>query len=84
MGKQKDEKKPVTLERKPWIERSKGIRIITIVSLGLALWIGYQIVRVENDWGKAILWGVIFGGSTWLVYLGMNTFHSLFNRDKKD
>lgn len=84
MGKQKEEKKPVTLERKPWIEKSKGFRIITIVSLGLALWVGYQIVRTENDWGRAILWGVIFGVSTWLVFLGMNAFHSLFNRDKKD
>lgn len=84
MAKKKKEQKPVPLERKPWIEKAKGLRIITIVSLGLALWVGYQILRTENDWGRAILWGAIFGGSTWLVYIGMNAFHSLFNKDKQD
>ncbi|MBW6466949.1 MAG: hypothetical protein K0B06_10625 [Brevefilum sp.] len=84
MAKKKADKKPVPLERKPWIEKAKGLRIITIVSLGLALWVGYQILRTGNDWGRAILWGAIFGGSTWLVYFGMIAFHSLFNPEKKD
>jgi hypothetical protein len=84
LGKQKKEKKPVPLERKAWIEKSSGLRIITVVSIGLALWVGYQVLRTDNDWGNAIQWGLIFGGSTWLVYLGMSAFHSLFNRDKKD
>ena len=84
MVKKKEDKPLDPLERKPWIEKTKGIRIIIIVSFGLALWVGYQIVSVEGDWGRAILWGAIFGGSTWLVYFGMNAFHGLFNRNKKD
>jgi hypothetical protein len=84
LAKKKNEEVQAPLKRKPWIEKNKGLRIITIVSISLALWVGFQIVRTENDWGMAILWGAIFGGSTWLVFLGMNAFHSLFNREKRD
>ncbi len=75
----KDEQSQL-MERKPWIKKTKGLRIIAVVSLSLAFWVGYQIMRSENDWGSAILWGVIFGASTFLVYIGMNAFHSLFNK----
>lgn len=68
------------LERKPWIERIKGLRIIIVVGLSLALWVGFQIVRAEGNWGKGILWGLIFGASVPLVYFGMNAFHKFLNK----
>lgn len=84
LAKKKNKKESVPFERKPWIEKNKGFKIITIVSIVLALWVGYQLFRSENDLGTALLWGGIFGGSTWLVFLGMNAFHSLFNKNKKN
>lgn len=70
------------MKRKPWIEKMKGLRIIIVVSLSLALWIGFQIVRAEGNWGKGILWGLIFGASVPLVYFGMNAFHKFLNKGK--
>jgi len=84
LAKKKKDKPLDPLERKPWIDKSSGIKLITIISSSLALWVGYQIIRTENNWGRAILWGAIFAASTWLVYFGMNAFHSLFSKDKKD
>lgn len=83
MEKKKKEKKPeIKLERKPWIEKTKGLLLIGFVSLFLTILVAYQIIRGSGDWGQGILWGLIFGGSVFLVYFGMNAFHALMNRNK--
>lgn len=82
MSKKDKDKSNTKLERKPWIEKIKGLRIIIVVSLSLALWVGFQIVRAEGNWGKGILWGSIFGASIALVYFGMNAFHTWMRKDK--
>lgn len=84
MSKKQESKPEVIFERKPWIEKQKGLKVIILISLSLALWVGYQIIRAEGNWGRGILWGLIFGASTWLVYFGMNAFHSLFNKNKNN
>jgi predicted cobalt transporter CbtA len=84
LSKKIEHKSKVDFERKPWIGKFKGLKIICIVSFALALWVGYQIIRAEGDWGKGILWGFIFGASIVLVYFGMNLFHSLMNKNKND
>jgi hypothetical protein len=38
------------------------------------------MIAAGNTIGKSLLWGVIFGGSIWLVYFGMNYFHGLFDK----
>jgi len=81
----KNENKPAEdYQRRPWIQKNKGFRIIVAISLSLALWVGYQIIKNEGNWGKGILWGLLIGGSILLVYYGMNAFHRLFNKDKKE
>ncbi|MDY6846468.1 MAG: hypothetical protein SVP52_04975 [Chloroflexota bacterium] len=85
MSKKKKEKTPeVKFERKPWIEKTKGIRLIVLVSFGLAMLVAYQIIRGSGDWGQGILWGLIFGGSVFLVYFGMNAFHKMMNKNKDE
>lgn len=69
--------------RKPWISWNTGILTISVVSASLALWVGWQVIASGGNIGKGILWGLIFGGSTWIVFLGMNFFHSLFGRQSK-
>jgi arginine exporter protein ArgO len=45
--------------------------------------VAYQIIRGSGNWGQGILWGLIFGGSVFLVYFGMNAFHKFMNKDKE-
>jgi len=83
LSKKKKEKTPeVKFERKPWIEKAKGLRLIAIISLVLAVLVAYQIIRGSGEWGQGILWGLLFGGSVFLVYFGMNAFHKMINKNK--
>jgi hypothetical protein len=66
--------------RQPWIPRETGYTAITVVSVGMAVWTIWQTVAGGDTLWKGILWGLIFGASIWLVFFGMNYFHSLFNR----
>lgn len=68
--------------RKPWLKMKSATLVLTAVSILLAVIVAYQIIRGSGDWDQGILWGVIFGGSVWLVFVGMNWFHSIF-RGKK-
>jgi predicted cobalt transporter CbtA len=69
-------------ERKPWIEKAKGMRVIIIAGLALAVLVAYQIIQGSGNWGQGILWGLIFGGSVFLVYFGMMAFHKWVNKEK--
>ena len=75
MSKKKKKKSEPILERQPWIPEKTGLIAMTIVSLALAVWVAWQVISAENNIGKGILWGVIFGASIWLVFFGMNFFH---------
>ncbi len=66
--------------RQPWISRSTGFTAITVVSVAMAVWTAWQTVSGGGTLWNGILWGLIFGVSIWLVFFGMNYFHSLFNR----
>lgn len=66
--------------RQPWISRSTGFTAITVVSVAMAVWTAWQTVSGGGTLWNGILWGLIFGASIWLVFFGMNYFHSLFNR----
>jgi arginine exporter protein ArgO len=82
LSKKKKEQAPeIKFERKPWIEKAKGMRVIILASLGLAVLVAYQIIRGSGNWGQGILWGLIFGGSVFLVYFGMNAFHKMMNKN---
>lgn len=83
MGKVKNNNTEKEFQKKPWIQWKTGLVAMTIVSIALALWVGWQVINTEQNIGKGILWGLIFGGSTWLVFFGMNFFHSLFGRNSK-
>ena len=78
-GNQKQEFNEAEL-RKPWIQKKTGILVITILSIAMAIFVAANIIMGSGDWGRGILFGVLFGGSIWLVFGGMNWFHSLFRR----
>ena len=83
MGKAKNNKQEKEIQRKPWIQWKTGLVAMTIVSIALAIWVAWQVIAAEQNIGKGVLWGLIFGGSTWLVFFGMNFFHSLFGGKNK-
>ena len=66
--------------RQPWIPRSAGFTAITVVSVVLAIWVAWQSVSGGGTLLNGILYGLILGASIWLVFFGMNYFHSLFGR----
>jgi len=80
LGKVKNNKHEKENQRKPWIPWKSGLMAITVVSISLALWVGWQVIAAEDNIGKGVLWGLIFGGSTWAVFFGMNFFHSFFGK----
>ena len=82
--KNKKSEKPVNMAdlRKPWLRMQSAQKVILFASLALAIIVAYQIIRGSGNWGSGILWGLLFGGSIWLIFYGMNWFHSIFNKKK--
>lgn len=80
--KKQDEQVEEIFERKPWIDRTKGMRVIIIAAVVLAVLVAYQIIQGSGNWGQGILWGLIFGVSVFGVYFGMNAFHKWVNKDQ--
>ena len=76
-GNQKQEFNDAEL-RKPWIQKKTGRLVIIILSIAVMIFVAATIIIETKDWGQGILYGVLFGGSIWLVFGGMNWFHSLF------
>lgn len=78
-------KAEVTIEdlSKPWIQQKTGFRVITAMSIVIMFLVAIQIIVGSGDWGRGLLWGLLFGGSIWLVFFGMNWFHTLFHPKTK-
>jgi hypothetical protein len=71
------EKKPAVNE--PWLSQSTGLRTMAVVSLMLAAFMAWQLQESEGL-GRAILWGLGFGGAIWLVFLGSLAFNRWLRR----
>ena len=70
---------------KPWVQKRKGFIIITTLSILLMAFVAIQLIMQNPQaWLKAIGWGFLFGGSIWLVFFGLNWFHSLFRSKPAD
>jgi hypothetical protein len=62
-----------------WLSMSKGVRVITVMSLSLGLWTSYNTVRALG-WAEGLMWGFIFGGSIWLVFFLAFYVNKFFRR----
>ncbi len=63
----------------PWISMRRGIVIIAITSIGMAVLTAIQAVPVLG-WVEGLLWSVLFGALIWVIFFGMNFFNRLFRR----
>jgi hypothetical protein len=66
--------------RQPWLAKSTGYTAITVISIGLAVWVAWQSILGGSTFWSGALLGLAFGASIWLVFFGMNYFHGLFNK----
>jgi phosphoglycerol transferase MdoB-like AlkP superfamily enzyme len=64
---------------KPWLSMSSGLLVISLVSLGLAILTAWQAIPIKG-WFQGILWGVIFGGSIWVIFIGALFLNRLMRR----
>ncbi len=62
-----------------WISMRTGIIVISIVSLGMAVLTAWQAVPIKG-WLEGILWGLLFGGSIWVIFLGFLLYGRLFRK----
>lgn len=52
--------------RRSWISMRTGIRLITVISIALGIFASINLRA--GGWGQSLLWGLVFGGSIWLVF----------------
>ena len=51
----------------PWIKRKNGFIYIGVLSLVLAVFMGWQLYPTEGL-GRSIMWGLGFAVSIWLIF----------------
>ena len=79
-SKQKDNKK-ITEQiplNKPWIPMKAGIITIAIVSIAMAVLTAWEAIPVKG-FTQGILYGILFGGLIWAIFLGFILFRRFFH-----
>ena len=61
---------------KPWIPMRTGIGLITIASIGMAVFTAWQVIP-DKGWLQGSLYGLLFGGLIWIVFFGMQLFYRI-------
>jgi hypothetical protein len=64
--------------RRSWITMRTGIRLITVISIALGIFTSINLRA--GGWGQSLLWGLVFGGSIWLVFFLALTISRLFRK----
>jgi hypothetical protein len=62
-----------------WISMRTGMIVMGVVSLGMAALTAYNAIPSVGIW-EGILWGLLFGGSLWVIFLIAILFHRLMRR----
>ena len=65
---QKSQKVEMNLNQ-PWISMRKGLIVIAITSIGMAVLTAWQVIPARG-WLEGILWGLLFGALIWAVFFG--------------
>jgi hypothetical protein len=63
----KEKKKELPVQ--PWISMRRGLIVMAITSVVLAVWISSQVIPATG-WLEGILWGLLFGGMIWAIFFG--------------
>jgi hypothetical protein len=71
--------KEQTTHSKGWIPMRSAIVTISIVSIGMAILVASQIIP-HGGWGNGILYGLLYGGMIWVIFLGLQLFYRFFRK----
>ena len=63
----------------PWISMGKGLKIIAVTSVAMAVLTAWQVVP-SKGWVEGILWGLLFGALIWAVFFGNILIMRFFRR----
>jgi len=63
----------------PWISMRRGIEIITITSIFMAILTAWEVVP-QRGWLEGILWGLLFGVLIWVIFFGLIYINRLLRR----
>ncbi len=63
----KEKKEELTIQ--PWISMRRGMIIMAITSVALAVLVASQVIP-STGWLEGILWGLLFGGLIWAIFFG--------------
>jgi hypothetical protein len=66
----------------PWLQMRTGLIVMTIASLGITVFIAWQLVPSEGFW-KGVGWGLVFGGAMWLIFIAGVWFNHWVRRGQK-
>jgi hypothetical protein len=77
--KENSAKKSGGLPAEPWISMRRGLIIITLTSIGMAVLTAWEVVPVKG-WMEGILWGLLFGALIWVIFFGMIFFNRFMRR----
>lgn len=78
MSKSKKQQEPIA---GPWLSMRTGLQINILVSVGLAIFVGWQIYPA-GGLPQALLWGIVAGLSIWMIFLATYLF-SIWTRRQK-
>jgi hypothetical protein len=67
--------------KQSWISMRSGVRIITVISVALGLFTSYSLQA--EAWSQRLLFGLIIGGSIWLVFFLVLYVNRLIGRKPK-
>jgi hypothetical protein len=76
--KPKNQKEEKSLNQ-PWISMRKGLIIIAITSVVLAVLTASQVIP-SRGWVEGILWGLLFGAFIWAIFFGNILINRLFRK----
>lgn len=78
--KKKKAQKPEEIDlNQPWISMRKGLIVIAITSVGMAVLTAWQVIP-SRGWLEGILWGLLFGALIWAVFFGNIFINRLLRR----
>ncbi|MDT8897251.1 MAG: hypothetical protein ACPLUL_10540 [Thermanaerothrix sp.] len=63
----------------PWLSMKSAIITMAVVSVLMVAWVTWQ-GSYSKPLGESLLWGLVFGGSIWIVFLLFLLIHRLFRR----
>ena len=63
----------------PWISMRKGLIIIAITSVAMAVLTAWQVIP-SRGWLEGILWGLLFGALIWAIFFGNIFINKLLRR----